>query len=172
MVTAIVFWVLAILSPPSRQEVAALRGTAPDLMTTEQASEHLLAARAAGLVHGFPPELLLSIAHHESRYQPGEVTREPGGLVSCGVMTPVPKHRCHPWELTIVGGYDAGAAHLALWRTYFSRSYLTAYAGGGVLVHSCATGSKNPACDIPRQFTSRARAIGNALRSAGVRSGT
>ncbi len=114
-------------------EADALRATAPAYLTVESAAEHIRAAREAALVTGTDPALLLAIAWHESRYDPRVVTREPGHRVSCGVMTPVPKRGCRGDELTLEGGYLAGARHLREWLDirHSLRRAVVAYAGAG-----------------------------------------
>lgn len=94
----------------------ALRQTAPTYLTVEDARVHLAAAQLAADARGVPAELLLSIAWHESRYVADARTREPGDRWSCGVMTPEPHAgECRPEELTVLGGYLAGATHLRVW---------------------------------------------------------
>lgn len=152
---------LAFLDPPTSGQAAALRVTAPDYLTAEAAARHLVAARAAGAAHRVPPEILLAIAWHESRYTPTTRTPEPGGRVSCGVLTPTPQAACSPRELTLVGGYDAGAVHLATWLALCggrARCALLAYAGGFVLVHAC-TNRDDGACSFPDIILARARWI-------------
>jgi len=131
---------LALVGEPTASEAEALRHTAPEYLTLEAAGAHLRAARAAGLAHRVPAELLLSIAWHESRYTPRTQTPEPGGRVSCGVLTPMPQRRCSRADLTMLGGYDAGAAHLRVWLDVCggsTRCALLSYAGGGVLARAC-----------------------------------
>ncbi len=160
---------LALQSTPAESE--AFRRTAPEYLTAGAAVEHLGAARIAGARSGVPPELLLAIAWHESRYVPTTRTLEPGDRVSCGVMTPVPQRRCSRAELTPIGGYAAGAAHLRVWLDVCSGNTwcaLTSYAGGGGLVRACAHGTwfVRPgvdACDVVYQFRQRAALIRRAL---------
>jgi hypothetical protein len=157
---------LALWNPPTAHEVETFRATAPDYLTAESARQHMVAARAAGAVHRVPVEVLLSVAWHESRYRPTERTPEPGGRVSCGVMTPTPQARCSPVELTRVGGYDAGAAHLALWLSLCRggmRCALLAYAGGFTLVRACAN-RDDGTCAFPDVILQRARRIRNATK--------
>jgi hypothetical protein len=172
--TIIVALLMAFTSPSAPRHIEAFRATATMYLTYQQAEEHLLAARAAGLVHGVRPELLLAIALHESRYQPATRTKEPGNRESCGVMTPIPKRRCTPEDLTILGGYDAGAAHLRTWMNLYHDAEavaLLAYAGGAGLVRVCLRDGRwlNPRgfniCDIAYEFRRQARIIGRALRA-------
>lgn len=161
---------LTVLASPSEHAIAGLRATAPDYLTTHSASGHLVAARAAGAAHGVSASVLLAIAWHESRYVTSEVTPEPGGRVSCGVMTPTPQRRCRPWELTLLGGYDAGARHLKVWLDLCAgrmRCALLAYAGGFGLVRACAAGpwivDGRDLCEVADQVLERALWIRRAL---------
>ncbi len=128
---------------PTDAEIRALVRTDPVDLTYDSARENILYAREAGQLYGVDPSVLLAIAWHESRYHPRTQTREPAGLdedgryrrhrVSCGVMTPVPKARCAEVELTLEGGYVAGAAHLRMYLDVHHGSLekaLVAYAGG------------------------------------------
>src|SRR5262245_42464925 len=103
-------WLVALLLAlrPTPEQAAALSEWDPVDLTPEQAADHVQWARFAGSVYRIDPVLLLAIAHHESRFHPRTVTREPGHRVSCGVMTPVPKRHCRPDELTLEAGYLAG----------------------------------------------------------------
>lgn len=157
--TVILYLWLSFFAPLSAQEVEHLRALFPAYLTTTSASENLLAAQAAALLTGEDPSVLLSIAFHESNFIPTTRTPEPGNRVSCGVLTPVPQGRCSRWELTLLGGYESGAQHLALWRRYYKgRSVLLAYAGGGVLARSCAL-QDSPRCRVADVFHYRARLI-------------
>jgi soluble lytic murein transglycosylase-like protein len=136
MIAGIIIW-LGLLDP-TPAEAAHLSTATGVRLTIEQASEHIAAARVAGALTGTDPSVLLAIAWHESRFQPRTITREPGHRVSCGVMTPDPKRHCEPEELTVQGGYLAGARHL---RRYLDSERdltraLVAYAGGhGSVAH-------------------------------------
>lgn len=160
MISIILAWLLA--APPP-EDAAALQRAYPRDLTLEQASEHLAAARAAGLLFDVRPELLLGIAQHESRFQPRTVTREPGHRVSCGVMTPTPQRRCSREELTVVGGYLAGAKHYRMYLDRWAgdeRSALIAYAGGSVSVRACRAGlGQRQVCAVAGEFRSRAKKI-------------
>jgi hypothetical protein len=119
-------FLLSLIATP--QTVEGLRSTAPKDLTTESARWHLGAAVAISIVTDTNPYSLLAIAHHESRYKPDEIMHEylydkDGKPVrwigdSCGVMTPFDTRlrTCRPDELEIVGGYLAGAKHLAVWQ--------------------------------------------------------
>lgn len=153
--------VLSLLASPD--DVARLRASAPTYLTLESAREHLGAARAAALVYAIDATLLLSIAHHESRYQHDEVTAERGGRVSCGVMTPEPVARCG--ASTMLEGYLAGAEHLRRWLDACRgrrRCALTGYAGGWYLIRYC-TARRHRSCDTWRVFERRALWLGQGL---------
>jgi hypothetical protein len=108
---------LALQSTPAEAE--ALRTSAPTCLTLWSATQHLGAARVAGGHFDVDVATILAIAHHESRFIIDTQTQEPtdsgGSRVSCGVMTPMPKRHCDDLELTLLGGYLAGAAHLRQW---------------------------------------------------------
>lgn len=143
----------------SAQDAEALRRTAPHYLTASSAEQHLAAARVAELATGVDADLLLSVAWHESRFGPTVVTAEPGGLVSCGVMTPVPKKRCHAHELTLGGGYLAGALHLRGWFDACrgsQRCALQGYAGGFALIRVCFNAPNDRRCAIADVFLDRA----------------
>jgi hypothetical protein len=130
---------LAVLFTPST-DADALRRTAPSYLTPSSASDNLDAARIAGALVNVDPDLLLSIAWHESRYEPQAVGREPGGRVSCGPMTPEPVARCTAKPM--LAGYVAGARHLRDWigATPDIHTALLGYAGGFSMIRACARG--------------------------------
>jgi hypothetical protein len=167
---------LAYQSTPA--EALALRGTAPAYLTQDSAAQHLGAARIAGAWYGVDPMVLLSVAYHESRFVVDMRTRESGGRVSCGVMTPIPKVRCDMAELTLLGGYLAGAAHLRTWidvcqvadqgrhdidDEVIRRCALWAYVGGRLFQAYCVVHPGRPGCDAAGKFEDRARMIRRAL---------
>lgn len=167
---------LAIQSTP--EEVRAFHTVAPAYLTPSSAVLHLGAARVAGARYGVDPAVLLSIAYHESRFVLDVRTRESGDRVSCGVMTPVPQARCGPQELTLLGGYLAGAQHLRAWidvchatdhwrhdvdDEVVQRCALWAYAGGLTFRAFCEAKPGRPGCDAVTKFEERARAIRDAL---------
>lgn len=130
---------LLLTAPGDAGDAAGLRATAPQYLNAGTAVLHLTAARAAGSVYGLDPDLLLSIAHHESRYTVAR-TPEAGGLTSCGVMTPQPLAKCDSTSVT--GGYLEGAAHLRKWvdNTRDQRTALLGYGGGYRAIKACAAG--------------------------------
>lgn len=108
---------LSMLDSPASGGVVPLDGTF---------GEHRLAATGAAALAGLWENSewdALSVAHHETRMTAtGHVTHEharDGSWIgdSCGVMTPYDRYfqRCAPWELTLAGGYYAGALHLRTW---------------------------------------------------------
>ncbi len=170
--TLLVAVFLGLFCPPTQQQVRAFQATAPRILTEQTAAQHLIAAKAAGIVHNVRTELLLAIANHESRYIATTRTSEPGHRVSCGVMTPTPQRRCTQAELTLVGGYDSGAAHFKVWLDHYNgreTPALIAYVGGSGLVQVCARRGKwltprgSNACDVAYQFRRQARVIQQAL---------
>lgn len=168
----LIVWFLSQFCPPTDAE--ALRRTAPTyLTTTEQAAYHVTAATIAAGLYDVDTDLVLSIAHHESRYTNARNPREPGGLTSCGVMTPIPKRRCV--SASIPEGYIEGAAHLRGWIDGPGsgcrgniRCALLGFAGGHRLIRACARGPVHrtrgghtyDACDeVVYNFRSRANWI-------------
>src|SRR5262245_22991280 len=162
--------VVTVLVPPSRAD--ALCTTAPHYLTRDSASMHLAAASVTGLATGTEPALLLSIAHHESRYAYRVVAAEPGRKISCGVMTPEPTHdvaACRDTTISIAAGYLAGARHLRHWFDACHgnrRCALLGYAGGYALIAACARGEQLRGCFAPDVFTGRAALIDHRLGSS------
>lgn len=159
-------------------EARGLQETAPAYLTQTSAAQHLGAARLAGRRYNVDPAVLLSVAYHESRFVVDLRTRESGGRVSCGVMTPTPKARCDRSELTLLGGYLAGAAHLRTWidvcqavdhgrhdmdDEVIQRCALWAYVGGRLFHAICAAQPGRAGCDAVGKFEDRARMIRRAL---------
>jgi hypothetical protein len=174
---------LAMQSTPA--EVQAFRDTAPDYLTPWSASQHLGAARVAADRYGVDYPTLLAIAHHESRFVVRSRTREPsdagGPRVSCGVMTPVPKRSCADQELTVLGGYLAGASHLRTWMDAchasdrwrhdvhdreILRCALWAYAGGRGFRAFCQAHEGRAGCDAVGRFEQMAQVIRRVLGAA------
>jgi hypothetical protein len=170
---------LALQSTPAEAE--ALRTSAPAYLTLWSATQHLGAARVAGGHFDVDVATILAIAHHESRFISDTQTQEPpdsgGSRVSCGVMTPVPKRHCDDLELTLLGGYLAGAAHLRQWMDIchsmdwkhdvddmeILRCAMWSYAGGPGFRGRCARHRNLPGCGAVQQFEERARVIRRAL---------
>jgi hypothetical protein len=170
--TLVVAILLFLANDTSYAEARALQRTAIAHLTPETAYLHLKAARLAGSRYQIRPELLLAIARHESNYNITTQTPEPGHRVSCGVMTPVPKRRCTPSDLSLYGGYYAGAAHLRVWMNHCNGSEICAllsYAGGQGLYRVCAIRGQWPtrhgtnACDLAYQLRAEASRIQQAL---------
>src|SRR5262245_18271545 len=116
-------------------DAESLRRTAPADLSVAAACANLTAARSIGAELAIDPDILLSIASHESRYVVAGVTAEPGGRTSCGVMTSVPMRTCRP--SSFASGYRAGARHLHGWIDACGgslRCALTGYAGGYRLI--------------------------------------
>lgn len=123
MLEAILAVLLSVTDGDGEALYSTARGT---YLTRESAGEHVLAARVAAFAYGVDADLLLSIAHHESRYDISEVTWEPPAPKdpkrrprwSCGVMTPKPMHDrklCLENTRSALAGYMAGAEHLREW---------------------------------------------------------
>lgn len=149
-------------------DAAALRRTDPADLTIAAAVAHVAGARAAATEFDVDPDVLLSIAWHESRYTASAVTAEPGGRRSCGVMTPEPLARCAPGG--VLDGYRAGARHLRGWldaeRGDVTRA-LRGYAGGFRMIARCTRGPvivtrrgrELDLCDMRAMFLDRADRI-------------
>jgi hypothetical protein len=156
-------FILAALAADA--DVERLRATAPVHLTTASARQHLGAARAAARVHGVDPAIMLSIVFWESSYRPAVVGKETGGRESCGVMqvSPWPPRRCRPDELTMVGGYRAGAERLRAWLDHRwcrgdLRCALAGYAGGTAFMRTCLARWRS-SCERPRMVITRAHRI-------------
>jgi hypothetical protein len=152
-------WLLFLRLLVPRADVEAFRRTTPEPLDFDAATEHLGSARLAAFIVGVDADLVLSIAAHESRYRADAVGPEPGGRVSCGVMTPEPVARC-PHQ-TVLEGYLVGARHLRAWirATRDLRTALLGYAGGFAMIRACArgpvlraTGRHDDLCATPRVF--------------------
>lgn len=172
MIAVLLSTLLGLLTDVSDHDADALRSTAPDYLTVETARQHLGAARVAGLVTGTDPSLLLSVAWHESRYDHRAKTVEPGGKMSCGVMTPVPMTPSQCKQTSLVASYVLGAQHLAGWftATRDTRTALIGYAGGYVGIRFCADpkNARDYRCGTPWVFLERARRIRHVLKQASV----
>lgn len=173
MIALVLAILLAFASPRPAELAAGIERTAPHLIAADVQLEHALAATIAGAVYNVPPELLLSIAHHESRYQHATVTREEGGKVSCGVMTPVPTQSsglCQSATTSPLAGYLHGAKHLRHWIDAARgdvRVALMGYAGGYRMIRNCRLGPfvrrrgkvMIDLCQTPEVFAARAARI-------------
>lgn len=164
----VLFWLVSLTV--SDDEIESLRASAPTYLDTASATEHLTAAKLAASRYHVDPRLILSIAHHESRYAYQATTLELGGKVSCGVMTPEPTYdrtACSRATASILDGYLAGAAHLRDWMnaTGSRRAALLGYAGGWRLINACKLGpvlrggTGDDLCRTPDVFEARAKLI-------------
>lgn len=167
MLDLVVAVIMTLVAPA---DGAALASTAPRYLDVDGAREHIAGAVVAATLTRTDPAMLLSIAHHESRYQHREVTPEEGGKVSCGVMTPEPtlsRRACSDATRSIAAGYLAGARHLRRWldacdgRTSCA---LLGYAGGYRLIAHCR--EKKSGCYAPLVFGQRASLIRRTMRGA------
>jgi soluble lytic murein transglycosylase-like protein len=170
--TLLALWLGA--ADPSAAQVEALRAAVPEAAAThESMREHVGAARLAGQLYGVDPYKLLAIAWHESGFKAKTVTHEPRHRVSCGPMTPVPKRHCTVDELTVMGGYLAGAEHYRTWLDACGGSEYCAdlaYAGGKVSVATCRRGRRvrapythHDVCAYHQDLSRRASVIRSAL---------
>jgi hypothetical protein len=136
------FLVLHLLrGSPSSADVAGLQRTDPTDLTADSALEHLTAATIAGAFTGTDPNLLLSLAWHESRYQANAIGPESNHRVSCGPMTPEPVAHCT--SSSLLAGYIAGARHLRTWLDAMhgnEREALLGYSGGYAFRRKCHAG--------------------------------
>lgn len=162
----------------------ALSRTAPEPLDVIAAAHHVAAAELVGWRFNVDPNLVLSIAAHESHYQQGARTAEPGGLVSCGVMTPIPRASCDEepgifgdWD-DLFHGYAVGAEHLRGWIDAAHgdiHAALLGYAGGYVLIRACKEGRVErqrggrtvDICSIADVFLYRAEVIRRERRRGG-----
>lgn len=178
MIAIVLRIVLALAGPAPEALATGIRATAPlDVTSDELAMDHATSAVIAGAAFDVPPELLLSIAHHESRYQVSAQTLETGGKVSCGVMTPVPirsRALCAFARQSLVVGYLHGAHHLRRWLDVSHQSMriaLQGYAGGYRMIGACRAGpvlrqrgnQTLDLCRTPEIFTARAARISRRL---------
>lgn len=168
LIAAIFTLFTSMLDAPAAE---ALVATAKDTrLTVKTAAQHVAAARFAGAVTSIDPDLLLAIAHHESRYEPTVIGPLVRGKRACGVLQHVPTAKRCP-EPSILRDYVNGARHLATWiraqRGDLKRA-LVGYAGGYALLELCRRGEAPRACSIASYHTARARRIKSArqLKSA------
>jgi hypothetical protein len=138
----------------------ALMSTAKDTrLTVETAVQNIAAARFAGALTDIDPDLLLAIAHHESRFEPTVVGPLVRGKRACGVMQQVPiKGRCP--EPSLLRDYVEGAKHLATWLRAqhgdLDRA-LIGYAGGYALLKLYDEGGADRGRAVVRLERGRAR---------------
>ena len=168
---------IAIFAPLGAE---GLRQTAPDLLTGDSAREHAFAAELASVAFDVDRDVLLAIAHHESRYSFREVTPEAGGRFSCGTMTPEPladRSACESARASVLAGYVAGARHLRGWIDACrgqQRCALLGYAGGWAAIRACSVGPVHAErsggtidlCKTPDVFLWRARWISRSRARA------
>jgi soluble lytic murein transglycosylase-like protein len=159
----ILFLFAALMEQPT--DAAALRDTAPMYLTTITAAAHLRAARVAGAVYAVDPDLLLSIAWHESRFSAAVVTPEAGGKFSCGAMTPEPtrdRAACAYATSSLMASYLVGAKHLRGWIDASHGNIHVAilgYGGGYRLIGACSRGEAVAGCALWSIFMTRAARI-------------
>ena len=138
----------------------ALMSTAKDTrLTVETAALNVAAARFAGVLTRIDPDLLLAIAHHESRFEPTVVGPLVRGKRACGVMQQVPIKGPCP-EPSLLRDYVEGAKHLAGWlraqRGDLDRALL-GYAGGYALLKLYDEGGGKRLRAVVRLERARAR---------------
>lgn len=173
MTTILLMIIAAFLDASSVPD--GLRATAPTYLTPDAAREHAIAAFEAAWRYDVDPYIVLSIAHHESRYQHRVRFREAVGGHSCGVMTPEPltdQKLCDEAMSSIAAGYFAGARHLRTWLDHPRCQgdlycALSGYAGGTLFMDRCRdTPSQYPTeCAIPGVFLYRAQLIRRASKA-------
>lgn len=136
---------LAWLAEPA--DVERLRSVAPRYLTSDQAREHLGAARAAELATGQDHAVLLAIARGESNYRADVVFVERSGALSCGVAQATGRGLadCRRLRSSLAAGYLAGAELLGRWRAHprcrgSIACGLAGYAGGLPYLNACADG--------------------------------
>ncbi|HSX22152.1 MAG TPA: lytic transglycosylase domain-containing protein [Gaiellaceae bacterium] len=162
-----------VTSLADTRSAEALLSTAKDThLTAETAAQHVAAARFAAVLTGTDPDLLLAIAHHESRYEPNVVGPPVRGKHACGVMQQVPvTGPCPTVELPL--DYLEGARHLAEWiraqKGDVTRA-LVGYAGGYALLALYEEGGATRAQAVVRLELARAECIRRAreIRRSGV----
>lgn len=150
-------------------DVQGLQASAPQDLTISTARTNMISARVAGSMYAIDPDLLLSIAWHESRFQINVRTRLPTtSLQSCGVMTPTPvaSAQCAVQSSSTLAGYLAGASHLRTWLNASHNNVelaLGGVSGGYHFIAACRTEPTRAVCRTPQVFLARARRI-RALR--------
>jgi hypothetical protein len=143
----------------------ALIATAKDTrLTVDTAAVNIAAARFAAILTDTDPDLLLAIAHHESRFEPAVIGPLVRGKRACGVLQHVPITAKCP-EPSIFRDYVNGAQHLAGWiRAQHGdiKRALIGYAGGYALLALCDRGEAPRACSIANYNLARAKRIKDA----------
>ena len=134
---------LAIFTPTSDADAEALQRFAPSYVTVDTARAHVWTARVAAAAYGVDADMVLAISYHESRFTHNVVSKEAGGRVSCGVMTPYPTKKCVSKPL--IAQYLDGTRHWAIdWQragdVRSNREALLGYAGGYRMIHRCRLG--------------------------------
>ncbi len=140
----------------------ALMATSKDTkLTVTVAAQHVAAARFAAILTEIDPDLILAIAHYESRYEPTVVGPLVRGKRACGVLQHVPITPKCP-KPSILRDYVNGAKHLAGWiraqRGDLKRA-LIGYAGGYLLLEKCDRGEAPRTCTIANYHLTRAKRI-------------
>lgn len=162
----------ALIGVYSPQEIEGFRQSAPEYLTYDTAKQHLEDASLASWFFNIDKNLILYTAGHESNYT-STITKEIGGKVSCGVMTPVPTldmNECAVARSSYINGYMKGTAHMKGWFDAChgdSTCAIRGYAGGYVLIRACKSGAvtvvrsghKVNLCDIDLIFKAGARRI-------------
>lgn len=149
---------VSIADVPAAEALVATKDTR---LTVETAAQHVAAARFAAVLTNIDPDLLLAIAHHESRFDPTVIGRLVRGKRACGVMQQVPVTGPCP-EPSILRDYVNGARHLARWiqaQRGDVRRALIGYAGGNALLELCDRGEAPRACSIARYHLAHAKRL-------------
>ena len=162
LITAVFTLFTSLVDVPAAE---VLMVTAKDTkLTVPIAAQHVAAARFAGTLTDLDPDLLLAIAHHESRYEPTVVGPLMRGKRACGVLQHVPITAKCP-KPSILRDYVNGAKHLAGWikaqRGDLKRA-LIGYAGGYALLGMCDRGEAPRTCTIANYHLARAKRIKRA----------
>lgn len=152
----------AIFTPASDADATGLHHFAPEEVTVDRARAHVWSARVAAAIYDVDPDMVLAISYHESHFAEDAVTRETGGRVSCGAMTPYPTIACS--RRSLLGRYLDGTRHWAVdWRkagdVHGEHEALLGYAGGYALLRACRRGpvlrhktSGDDLCRTPEAF--------------------
>ena len=131
------------------QDVSRLANSARDCTWAGTPEIHLAVASVVAQEYRLEPELLLSIAHHESCYDNRVITGH-----ASGVMQTIGHH-----PETLIQGYEFGAAEIQAWMLAAHgnlRVALAGYSGGWAVMKSCRDGG---ACGYADVFLARARRL-------------